>query len=97
MAIKPTRGARIAALCCVPAFLFMVVVRQYFTREMPEMPDATAGRLLPVLVNYGKTVYVTATEQKVLYAAYIILSLVVICTIVLYLLTQAERKPSRLP
>ncbi len=95
MALKRMRGVNIAALCCVPAFLFMIVVRQYFTRERPEIPDARADRTIPVLVNYGKTVYVTAGEQMVLYSSYIVLGLTVIVTLTLYLRSQTRRKSLR--
>ena len=69
----------------------MTIVRQYFTRERPQLPDATAGRTIAVLVNYGKTVYVTAIEKKILYGSYIALGLAVVVTLTLYFLAQTAR------
>ena len=50
----------------VAAFVSMVATRQYYTRARPESPRPDMGWTIPVGVNYGKTVYVTEGEKKVL-------------------------------
>jgi cobalamin biosynthesis protein CobD/CbiB len=84
-----------AALFCVPTFLLMTVVRQYYTWKRPQSPDAATGRVISVLVNYGKTVYVTATEQRFLYGTYIVLGLAVMTTFTLYILARRGRVKSK--
>jgi hypothetical protein len=42
----------------------MEYVRQCYTRQMPEHPSPEQHRVIPIGVNYGKTVYVTADEAR---------------------------------
>lgn len=57
------------------AFFFMLGVRQYYTLHMPKSADTPSGRTIPMLVNYGITVYVTATEERLLYGMYVVAAL----------------------
>jgi hypothetical protein len=41
--------------------------RQYFTRNRPESSQPELRRTVPVQLNYGKTVYVTPGENRLLY------------------------------
>lgn len=52
-------------------FLGASGLRQYYTRRMPEAAWKTEGRVVPVRVNYNKTVYVTAGEKRGLEFAYL--------------------------
>ena len=90
--LKRVPKATIAALFCVPAFLIMVVVLQYYTWEMPQSIDTDAGRVIAILVNYGRTVYVTSIERAVLYGSYVILAVTVVVALVLQLLSS-QREP----
>lgn len=90
MSVRLLRMARTAAWICVPAFLFAMIIRQYFTRERPSLPNPAIGRTIAVLVNYGKTVFVTSVERNILYASYIALALAVASTLILYVLSKAK-------
>jgi len=46
--------------------LGMIAVRQYYTRHRPESPQIELGRTVAVQLNYGKTVYVTPAEKRML-------------------------------
>jgi hypothetical protein len=49
-------------------WLFAVMaVRQYYTRHRPESPQRELSRTVPAQLNYGKTVYVTPWEHRLLY------------------------------
>jgi hypothetical protein len=72
----------------------MVIVRQYFTRDRPQLPDAAVSRTIAVSVNYGKTVFVTAREKEILYGSYIALGVAVTVTLILYCLAQSRRNNS---
>lgn len=56
----------------------MVVVRQYFTWYMPRAAQPGSGRIVAVLVNYNKTVYVTSFERVLLYGSYVALAIATI-------------------
>lgn len=58
------------------AFLGATLLRQYYTRYMPETPQIQEGRTIPIDANYRKTVYVTLGEQRELEAAYITVGIV---------------------
>jgi hypothetical protein len=47
----------------------MMAVRQYYTRNRPESPQPELNRTVAVPLNYGKTVYVTPEENRILYLA----------------------------
>jgi hypothetical protein len=68
----------------------MVVVRQYYTWYMPKSAEVSSGRIIAVGVNYGKTVYVTAFEQKALYGTYIALGFAAISAIATYIATRSK-------
>ena len=46
------------------AFLGAGMLRQYYTRSMPETPQIQQGRTIPIDANYGKTVYVTLERKE---------------------------------
>ena len=75
----------------VIAFVVMVGTRQYYTRHMPTSPQPLERRLVPVSVNYGKTVYVTGRERNYLYASYARCALMVGATLVLYAADRRNR------
>ena len=64
------------------ALALMIVVRQYFTWHMPKYAQAETGRILAVLVNYNKTVYVTPLERVLLYGSYVTLALATVGLVV---------------
>ncbi len=70
---------KLTVICIGIAFLLslflMMGVTQFYTRRMPSQPDLMLGRSLPVKVNYGKIVYVNATERRWLYGTYITLAI----------------------
>jgi hypothetical protein len=51
-------------------FLGATALRQDYTRQMPAMPQVAQGRIIPIEVNYGKTVYVSSGEKAKLNIAY---------------------------
>ena len=53
----------VVGLAAVVAFIIMTVVKQYYTFEMPTTADASSGRIISTLVNYGKVVYVTPSSE----------------------------------
>ena len=71
-------------LLFVISFVVMVGTRQYYTRHMPTTPQPLEQRLVPVSVNYTKTVYVTGRERNYLYATYAWCALMLGATLVLY-------------
>lgn len=76
---------------CAAAFLFMVIVRQYCTWEMPNSPDASTGETVAVLVNYGRIVYVTPLVQKLLYGSYILFGVTVVAFVVTFVFARPAR------
>jgi hypothetical protein len=54
------------------AFLFVVlelglmIVRQYYTWDRPASPQIDLGQTVAVQLNYGKLVYVTPAEKRML-------------------------------
>jgi hypothetical protein len=68
----------------------VIVVRYYYTWHMPMAPEPSRGRTIAVGVNYGKTVYVTPNEQKLLYGTYVALTLAVVAAVA----TQLLRAPT---
>ena len=75
----------------VIAFVVMVGTRQYYTRHMPSTPQPLEQRLVPVSVNYGKTVYVTGRERNYLYASYAWCALMLGATLVLYAADRRQK------
>ena len=45
----------------------MMAVRQYYTRHRPESPQPEFNWTVAVSLNYGKTVYVTPEENRILF------------------------------
>ena len=52
------------------SFVGMVILKQYYAFERPTSPQAELSRVVPVLANYNKTVYVTAVEKHWLELTY---------------------------
>ena len=44
-----------------------MAVRQYYTRYRPESPQPELRQTVAIPLNYGKTVYVTLGESRMLY------------------------------
>jgi len=57
-------------------FFGATLLRQHYTRSMPETPQIQEGRTIPIDANYGKTIYVTLSEKRELDAAYISVGIV---------------------
>ena len=76
--------SNVISVLFVIAFVAMIGTRQYYTRHMPATPQPLEQRLVPVSVNYGKTVYVTPGERNCLYAAYASCALMLGATAFLY-------------
>ena len=83
-----------AGLFFALSLLFMAIVRQYYTRTMPEVVDPSSGRTIAVLVNYGKTVYVTPLERGILWGSYLVLIVAVVTAIAVYMTRTARNKPT---
>jgi hypothetical protein len=52
--------------------------RQEYAYDMPLRPIPALGRLVPVEVDYSRTVYVTETERDALYSTYWFLGVVLV-------------------
>ena len=63
MKISEKRTNLLVGLCCVLAFVCVVVTQQYCTWHMPEVAMPEIGRVIPLEANYGKTVYLTDSES----------------------------------
>jgi hypothetical protein len=55
----------------------MFGVKNYYTRTMPQMPNPLTGHTVPVQGYFLKTVYVTPTEQLILYGTYVLVGVAV--------------------
>ncbi|HXS06230.1 MAG TPA: hypothetical protein VN723_05515 [Rhizomicrobium sp.] len=75
-------GLGIFAMLWIIAFVSLTTAWSFYTWHRSSTPDAKDGRLYKVEVNYGKRVFVTAWEQRVLefseYLSYGALLLIVI-------------------
>ena len=69
MKLSEARANWLIRLFGILAFVSFVVVRQYCTRCMPEVASAEVGRVFALEVNYGKTVYLTASELRYVHYA----------------------------
>jgi hypothetical protein len=49
----------------------MVILKQYYAFERPLSPQLELGRVIPVLANYNKTVFVTSEEKHWIYLTYL--------------------------
>jgi hypothetical protein len=56
-----------ATFCLVLLAISFVGLRQYYTRERPAIAQPMLGRVVPVELNYNKTVYVTRSEERLLF------------------------------
>jgi hypothetical protein len=68
----------------------MMTVRQYYTRNMPQVPQQESGRTIAIEVNYGKTVYVTVREKRNLHLVYIVAALSIAGTLVFVVLRATK-------
>ena len=66
----------------VVSLFSMMAVRQYYTRNMPQSPQQELGRTVALKVNYGKTVYVTVSEERNLNLIYVVAALAASATLV---------------
>ena len=58
------------AVALISSLFSAIGFRYYLTKCMPESPVIQQGRVVPVDVFYGKTVYVTLGEKRTLHIAY---------------------------
>ncbi len=58
--------AILGAVMFLASWLGVLGLRQYYTWHRPESPQAELGRIVAVQLNYGKTVYVTPEENRIL-------------------------------
>jgi len=66
-------GKFVRALAIIALFIpfnVMLVLKQYYTWNNPSSPQVATGEIVPVQVNYGRTVYVTTTEANWLHVVY---------------------------
>jgi hypothetical protein len=64
-------------------FLVTVATRYYYTWHRPTFPSLTAGFTVPVSLNYGRVVYVTPHEERLLsLAPWLFFPLFTICIVV---------------
>ena len=91
VALNTKRKQIVVGVLYLATLFFMMAVRQYYTWYMPESPEITLGKTIAVLVNYGKIVYVTPLEQKILYASYVIIAAQFIAAIIVYIITHRRR------
>jgi hypothetical protein len=77
------------------SFFSAMTLRQHYTRTMPEALQTESGRTIPVGGNYGKTVYVTLKEKRVLELAYsgVGLSAALFVTVAICFAKRTARKP----
>jgi hypothetical protein len=54
----------LCAVLFVYTWFAMASLRYQYTREMPQVAQKEVGRVCPVPVYYGKTVYVTKEEKE---------------------------------
>jgi hypothetical protein len=91
VAVKVDRRVIVAGAIYMLALFFMMIVRQYYTLEMPRSADTSSGRILAVEVNHGITVYLTLGERTVLYGSYFFLALAFVIAICTYHLTRSKK------
>jgi hypothetical protein len=60
--MNKTTFKAIVGLILTLSFVGMVIMKQDYAFERPTSPQPELGRMIPVLANYNKTVYVT--QQK---------------------------------
>ena len=70
----------------------MIVLRMYYTKTMPELPDSITGHTVAITLNHLKTVYLTPAEQKLLYGTYVLVGLAVAIFLAGYI--RSQRNPS---
>lgn len=73
--------------------LSAMVVRQYYTRNMAETPQPQLNRTVAVLVNYGKTVYVTPAENRLLFFTSEWVCIPIVIAFILVVRIKDEPKP----
>ena len=56
----------VAGVMALSCFFGLMSLRQYYTWHRPESPQPELSRTVSVQLNYGKTVYVTPTEDRIL-------------------------------
>jgi hypothetical protein len=71
MVIAKKNLVTLSGILFLLVFLGAVLLRQYYTRYMPESIQVEQGRIVPIDVNYNKTVYVKPSEKKELETAYV--------------------------
>jgi hypothetical protein len=79
-----------AGLFYLAALFSLGGLQQYYWSHMPQSPEAGSGRTIAVEVSHGRTVYVDATEQKVLYGTYIVLALSSITAVLTWFATRTR-------
>jgi hypothetical protein len=77
MPLTPARVIGVGIVFLV-ALSSVIVVRYYYTWHMAMTPEPSSGRTIAVEVNFGKTVYVSPSEQKLLYGTYVALTLALV-------------------
>jgi hypothetical protein len=70
----------------------MMAVRQYYTRHRPESPQPELSRTVAVQLNYGKTVYVTPEENRILVFASEGLLVALLITIIVFVFRNNKSK-----
>ncbi len=94
VALNTKRKQIVAGLLYLVTLFLMMAIRQYYTWYMPESPEITSGKTIAAHVNYGKIVYVTPLEQKILYASYVIIAMQFIAAAIVYIIIHRRRNAS---
>lgn len=94
-ALEAGRKMTALGLLFLGALFLMMGVRQYYTWHMPEAAEIGSARSIAVQVNYGKTVFVTSIEQKILYATYVLVAVTAVTVIATYMVVGMGRQNGR--
>ena len=84
-AIKGKWKKTAAGLLFLVALFSMGGLRHYYTWNRPQSAEISTDRTVAIRVSYGRTVYVTLNEQRLLYGTYIALALAGIAAVAAYL------------
>ena len=86
-----TTRLTIAGLIFGVALLFMAAFRQYYTWNRPEQPDISTNRIVPVSLNYNRTVYVTRIEAEIISISNVTLVIFGVGALIVYVANSRPR------
>jgi hypothetical protein len=86
--LKSPRGPTVAGMLFIAALVLMAGLRYHYTWHRSQFPDTRSGRTIPIEADYGRIVYVDATEQKILYGTYVATGIAFVGSLVAFWRTQ---------